>query len=80
MWSFHGIMGYQKQSRKEVAKMGGICGISLRELAVCQKCGATYRDEESIQLVKKWEAEGYAPCPNIRCPGQMVVTLEIRQI
>ena len=37
----------------------------------CKECGATYEDKESIELVKKWIAEGYAPCPNIACKGEM---------
>lgn len=43
------------------------------EKVVCNTCGATYDDEESIALVKKWTEGGYAPCPNIACPGQLEV-------
>lgn len=42
---------------------------------ICNKCGATYTDPESIELAKKWVKEGYAPCPNLSCPGE----LEIRE-
>lgn len=48
----------------------------MTEKAVCNKCGAEYIDKESIELVKKWTAGGYAPCPNLSCPGQ----LEIKEV
>ena len=38
---------------------------------VCNKCGATYEDKESVELAKKWIKEGYAPCPNITCQGEL---------
>ena len=41
------------------------------EAVRCKKCGATYTDEESVELAKKWIGEGYAPCPNISCPGEL---------
>ena len=44
---------------------------------VCNQCGATYEDTESVEQVKKWKAEpdggGYAPCPNLSCSGEMDV-------
>lgn len=45
------------------------------EKAVCNRCGAAYEDKESIELVRKWlgEGDGYAPCPNIACPGTMEI-------
>ncbi len=44
----------------------------MKETARCNKCGATYDDKESVELVKKWKSEdGYAPCPNFNCQGQM---------
>ena len=46
------------------------------ERAVCNKCGATYEDKESIDLVKKWLKTGYAPCPNISCSGEMEIKEE----
>lgn len=39
----------------------------------CNKCLARYDDEESVELVEKWIADGYAPCPNISCPGQLTI-------
>lgn len=47
----------------------------MPEKVVCGQCGATYTDPESIELAKKWIADGYAPCPNISCRGQ----LELKQ-
>ena len=43
------------------------------EKVVCNTCGAPYDDKESVELVKKWLEDGYAPCPNISCPGQLEV-------
>ena len=43
---------------------------------VCKVCGAEYQDEESVALVKKWLENGYAPCPNISCPGEMEVKVD----
>jgi len=57
-----------KIRRKEVIK--------VVERAVCNKCGATYTDKESIEMVRKWIKEGYAPCPNLSCPGQMELKKE----
>ena len=45
----------------------------MSEVVRCNKCGATYEDKESVELVKKWKTEGYAPCPNMSCSGQMGV-------
>ena len=47
----------------------------MAEVAKCDKCGATYSDRESIELVKIWKSndDGYAPCPNIQCQGQMEI-------
>ncbi len=44
--------------------------------AVCNKCGAVYDDEASIDLAKKWIRAGYAPCPNLACPGE----LELKEV
>lgn len=42
------------------------------ERVVCNKCGATYTDPDSIQMVEEWlKRDGYAPCPNISCSGQL---------
>lgn len=47
----------------------------MTEKVVCNQCGAEYEDTESIEQVKRWNAEddGYAPCPNISCSGEMEV-------
>lgn len=45
----------------------------MGEVVKCNGCGATYDDPESIELTKKWIADGYAPCPNIGCSGEMEV-------
>lgn len=39
---------------------------------VCDMCGIEHADEDSVKMVEQWLSEdGYAPCPNIGCPGQM---------
>ncbi len=45
------------------------------EKTVCSECGTTYSDEGDIELVKKWlnTEDGYAPCPNFSCAGQMEI-------
>lgn len=50
----------------------------MAEKVVCNKCGAVYTDRESVDQVKKWKAEGdgYAPCPNISCPGELEIKSE----
>lgn len=50
------------------------------EKVVCNRCRVEYTDEEDVTLVKKWKAEGdgYAPCPNLSCPGQMEV-VEVKE-
>ena len=46
----------------------------MPEEVVCNVCGIAYSDDDSIQMVKKWlEKDGYAPCPNIMCPGQLEI-------
>lgn len=57
-----------------------IVGISIKEKAVCNKCGRIYTDKESIEMVKKWQKGGYSPCPIIDCPGEMIITLDIKQV
>lgn len=42
--------------------------------AKCDRCGATYSDEESIVTVRTGLAGGYAPCPWFNCTGQMELT------
>jgi len=43
------------------------------EKAVCNQCGQSYEDKESIDQIKKWIEEGYAPCPNISCRGEFEI-------
>ncbi len=60
-----------------------IVGASIKEVAVCDKCGAVYTDNENIELVRQEIKAGYAPCPNmsyLSCKGEMKITLQIRQI
>ena len=45
----------------------------MADKAECNKCGAVYEDKGSIDMVKKWIMEGYAPCPNIACKGEMKI-------
>ncbi len=45
----------------------------MTEKAVCSKCGESYDDKGSIEQTKKWIEEGYAPCPNISCPGELEI-------
>lgn len=46
---------------------------SIIEKVVCNRCGAEYSDEQSVEQVKKWLADGYSPCPNLSCPGELEV-------
>ena len=51
------------------------------EKAKCNVCYVEYTDTESVEQVKKWlaEGDGYAPCPNISCPGTMeIIQKEVR--
>lgn len=54
------------------------------EKLVCDRCGITYTDEESIKFAKLWEkrhiaicaedgveARGVAPCPILSCRGEL---------
>ncbi len=44
------------------------------EKVVCNRCGAEYADQNSVDMVKRWLArDNYAPCPNLSCPGQLEV-------
>lgn len=58
-----------------------------KEKLVCNVCGLTYTDSASIQLAKRGERQwkelckkdgvkvrGIAPCPNIGCKGELVLT------
>jgi len=55
------------------------------ESLVCDRCGAEYTDEESIEMAKSYreswetmcrrggdEPRGISPCPNVSCPGELV--------
>lgn len=46
------------------------------EVVVCNKCGMRYDDKESVEMVKKWLADGYSPCPILPCRGR----LEIKEV
>jgi len=61
----------------------------MAEKLVCDKCGATYTDDKSIQWAKSgfkdWEERckedgttprGLGPCPKIHCPGELILTTE----
>ena len=45
----------------------------MAKIVKCNVCGAEYDDEDSIQLVEEWQRAGYAPCPNISCPGELEI-------
>ena len=60
--------------------------VSNVEKLVCDRCGLTYTDRESIESAKahasEWaglcrrdgdEPRGISPCPNIRCPGELLL-------
>jgi len=74
--------GDKKRGEAPLMKGGEmeIVGVGFEEKVVCNKCGATFKDKESIELVKKWTTEGYAPCPNLSCSGEMRLEPEIQQI
>ena len=50
----------------------------MAKKAVCSICGVEYTDADSIEMVEKWrsEGDGFAPCPNLLCSGQMRMTEE----
>ncbi len=69
-------MGQGKQPKfypvEEIGREDGQSIVEVKQLkAVCNRCGVTYDDKGSIDMVRKWAEEGYAPCPNISCPGQL---------
>lgn len=56
------------------------------EKLVCDRCNAEYTDEESIttakELQESWEISyrsvgavprGIVPCPNVICPGELIL-------
>lgn len=61
----------------------------MPEKLVCDRCGITYTDDESIQSAKKefesWKAlcqkdgvmpRGLCPCPIIPCEGELILKTE----
>jgi len=61
----------------------------MPETLVCDRCGVTYTDEESIQSAKRefdgWKAlcerdgvtsRGLSPCPVLPCPGELILKKE----
>ena len=62
---------------KEIGKEDGQSTVEVKQIkAVCNQCGATYDDKESMEMAKKWLEDSYAPCPNISCRGQ----LELKEV
>ncbi|MBA7465840.1 hypothetical protein ES707_01012 [subsurface metagenome] len=58
----------------DIGREDGQSEVTLQQMvARCNKCGATYTDIESIEMVRKWAAQGYAPCPNISCSGELEI-------
>jgi len=61
----------ESYSLNQVGRDDGQSLVEVQQVkAVCDQCGTEYTDTESIELVRRWIADGYAPCPNISCPGQ----------
>ncbi len=61
-------------SLNDVGRDDGQSHIEVTQVkAVCNRCGERYEDVESIEQTRKWIAVGYAPCPNISCPGQLTI-------
>ena len=64
-------------SRSDIGREDGQSEVTIQKLVVkCNRCGATYTDKESIELAEKWIEEGYAPCPNLGCPGELILKTE----
>ena len=64
-------------SPKEIGQDDGQSTVeSIMEKVVCNRCGEEYPDKESVDLAKEWIADGYAPCPNLSCPGELEVSRE----
>lgn len=61
----------------DIGRDDGRSQVELTQVKViCNRCGETFEDKESIEMVKKWSAEGYAPCPNLSCPGELEIKEE----
>ena len=61
----------------------------MAEKLVCDRCGVTYTDKESIQSAKNelehWKTlckrdgvtpRGLSPCPILPCPGELILKKE----
>ena len=72
---YHGQEGRLEYfTRGEIGREDGQSEVTIQKLVVkCNRCGATYPDKESIELAEKWIEEGYAPCPNLGCPGELKI-------
>jgi len=69
----------ESYSLNEVGREDGQSLVELKQVkVVCNRCKAEYTDVESIEMARKWIAEGYAPCPNISCPGLLTLVEERR--
>ncbi len=61
-------------SMNDIGRDDGQSLVEIKQVkAVCNQCGASFEDVESIEQARKWIADGYAPCPNISCPGQLTI-------
>ena len=64
----------ESYSLGDIGREDELSQVELTQVRViCNKCGATYEDQESIDLAKKWIAQGYAPCPNLSCQGELEI-------
>lgn len=72
---YHGQRGQSEFYRPtEIGKEDSQSTVEIKQVkAVCNRCGVEYTDVESIKLAQKWVDEGYAPCPNISCPGELEI-------
>lgn len=72
---YHGQDGRSEFYRPtDIGREDGQSIVEVKQVkAVCNQCKAEYTDLESIELARRWVADGYAPCPNISCPGQLMI-------
>ena len=72
---YHGQGGRSEFYRPtDIGREDGQSIVEIKQVkAVCNQCKAEYTDLESIELARRWVADGYAPCPNISCPGQLTI-------
>ncbi len=47
----------------------------MAQKITCTKCDYSIEDahKSDVDLVEKWVADGYAPCPIIQCQGELRV-------